>query len=96
MLETKRTWGEVGGGLREERTDDPGIVSKSFRAAFFPSSLSLSKKHGRKREREREKVRTVGSFEKVSRSGGEEGVERRRRKQTGWSILARWKNYGQR
>lgn len=54
MLETKRTWGEVGGGLREERTDDPGIVSKSFRAAFFPSSLSLEKTRKKERERERE------------------------------------------
>lgn len=53
MLETKRTWGEVGGGLREERTDDPGIVSKSFRAAFFPSSLSLEKTRKKERERER-------------------------------------------
>lgn len=87
-------------GLREERTDDPGIVSKSFRGAFFlsffpPLPLPFRKKRkeaterkNTEKKREREgKCITVESFEKVSRSEGEgeEGVERRRRKQTGRS-----------
>ena len=98
VLETKRTWGgEKLEGLREERTDDPGIVSKSFRGAFFlsffpPLPLPFQKKRkeaterkNTEKKREREgKCITVESFEKVSRSEGE-GVERRRRKQTGRS-----------
>lgn len=110
VLETKRTWGgEKLEGLREERTDDPGIVSKSFRGAFFlsfspspPLFPPLSKKkersngekkHGEK-ERERGKVHHSRKFRKsIKKRGG-----------GGWTSttfcklvdLRRWKNYGQR
>lgn len=99
VLETKRTWGgrEVGGftwGADRWSWNSFEIVSRRFFSFLLPSSsppLSKKKersngekKHGEK-EREREgKCITVESFEKVSRSEGE-GVERRRRKQTGRS-----------
>lgn len=78
VLETKRTWGgEKLEGLREERTDDPGIVSKSFRGAFFlsffpPLPLPFRKKRKEATERKntekkRERERESASQSKVSK-----------------------------
>lgn len=94
-------------GLREERTDDPGIVSKSFRGAFFlsfffsPPPLSKKKRKGAterkntEKKRERGKVHHSRKFRKSikkRRRGEELNVD----DESKLVDLRRWKNYGQR
>lgn len=93
-------------GLREERTDDPGIVSKSFRGAFFlsfffsPPPLSKKKEersNGEKKHGEKERERESASQSKVSKKYQEAGREELNVDDESKLVdLRRWKNYGQR
>lgn len=87
-------------GLREERTDDPGIVSKSFRGAFFFHPLPKKKEersNGEKKHGEKERERESASQSKVSKKYQEAGREELNVDDESKLVdLRRWKNYGQR
>lgn len=95
-------------GLREERTDDPGIVSKSFRGAFFlsfspspplfpPLSKKKERSNGEKKHGEKERERESASQSKVSKKYQEaRGRGLNVDDESKLVDLRRWKNYGQR
>lgn len=94
-------------GLREERTDDPGIVSKSFRGAFFLSFFPpLPLPFRKKRKEATERKNTEKKRERERESASQSKVSKKYQEARGRGLnvddesklvdLRRWKNYGQR